>query len=389
MNLTVGMVELLLLVAAVIAIAAKRLRIPYSVGLVVAGIAISLWPRAAGIGLSHQLLFSVLLPPLVFEGALDIHWQELKKDLSVILVLATLGVFLSACVTGVGMHYVARWEWSSAVLFSVLIAATDPVSVIATFKEANKKGRLRLLIEAESLFNDGTAAAFFAIALAFVLDRAMRPLGMARLVVATIGGGVLCGAIVALLLLLLAGRTDDHLVEITLTTLAAYGSFLLAEHFGFSGVLATLIAGLIVGNFGKRGVLSEKGREAVASFWEYAAFVANSLVFLLMGLTGTRYNFLQLWPVALAGIALVLAGRAAATYLTLPLFSRSPARVSARYQHVLFWGGMRGALALALALSLPPEVPRRGEIVVVTFAVVAFSVFVQGLTILPMLRRLD
>ena len=161
------------------------------------------------------------------------------------------------------------------------------------------------------------------------------------------------------------------------------------EYFGFSGVLATLIAGLIIGNLGPRRIISERGRVAVESFWEYAAFVTSSLVFLLLGLTGTKYDFLRLWPTALAAIILVLAGRAAAIYLTLPLFSRSPARVSVPHQHVLFWGGMRGALALALALSLPGTVPRRDEIVAVTFAVVAFSVIVQGLTVVPLLRRVE
>src|SRR4029077_6747018 len=123
----------------VIAIAAKRLHVPYSVGLILAGFAISLWPRVAGVALSRQLLFTVLLPPLIFEAALYIHWRELKSDLWVVLTLATVGVLLSACVTGIGMHYAVKWEWSSAVLFSVLIAATDPVSVIAMFKETKKK----------------------------------------------------------------------------------------------------------------------------------------------------------------------------------------------------------------------------------------------------------
>jgi CPA1 family monovalent cation:H+ antiporter len=201
------------------------------------------------------------------------------------------------------------------------------------------------------------------------------------------GGGILCGAAVAAAVLLLAGRTDDHLVEITLTTVGAYGSFLLAEHFQFSGVLATLTAGLVLGNVGPLGALSPKGKDAIESFWEYAAFVANSIVFLLIGMNGTKVDFPQVWRIALAAVVLVMAGRAAAVYLTLLPFSQSPSRVNLRHQHVLFWGGLRGALALALALGLPANVPRREEIIIISFTVVAFSVFVQGLTVVPLLRR--
>ena len=388
MGLSVGKVEVLLLVAAIVAMAAKRLRVPYSVGLVVAGIVLSLWPRLAVVGLTRELIFTVLLPPLIFEAALYIPWQELRKDLPVILTLATAGVCISAALTMVGMHYLAAWTWPSALLFSVLIAATDPVSVIAAFKESGKRGRIRLLVEAESLFNDGTAAVAFAVSVALVSGASTTPLGVGKALVAAVGGGVLSGAAVAVPALLLAGRTEDHLVEISLTTVGAYGSFLLAEHFGCSGVLATLTAGLILGNFGRRGAISKKGKEAVESFWEYAAFVANSLVFLLLGISGSKENFLRAWPAALAAIVLVLAGRAAAIYVTLWPFAGTEARVSLRHQHVLFWGGLRGALALALALGLPASVPQRDEIVTVSFAVVAFSVFVQGLTVAPLLRRL-
>jgi monovalent cation:H+ antiporter, CPA1 family len=387
MVLSLATIELLLLVTAIVAIAARRLRIPYGVGLVLAGIALSLWPHFPEIQLSRELIFIVLLPPLIFEAALYIDWRELRSDFAVILALATAGVLLSASVTGLGLHYVAGWEWQSALLFSVLIAATDPVSVIATFKEAKKKGRLRFLIEAESLFNDGTAAVAFMVCVALVLGQDITPLEAGKVLIATTGGGIVCGAAVALAALLLAGRTNDHLVEITLTTAGAYGSFLLAEHFGFSGVLATLTAGLIIGNVGTRA-LSEKGKVAVESFWEYAAFVANSFVFLLLGITGSKENFFHVWRAALAAILLVLAGRAAAIYLTLLPFSRSSAPVSTRHQHVLFWGGLRGALALALALGLPASVPRREEIITISFAVVAFSVFVQGLTVVPLMRRL-
>jgi CPA1 family monovalent cation:H+ antiporter len=388
MELNIETIEFLLLVAAIVAMLARRFRLPYSMGLVVAGIALSLLPGMPRIQLSRELIFTVLLPPLIFEAALYIHWQELRKELLVILAMATVGVFLSACVTTLGLRYIVNWEWPSALLFGALIAATDPVSVIATFKETGSRGRLRFLIEAESLFNDGTAAAAFSIAIAFVSGRNITSVEIVRTSLLIIGGGIVCGAAVAAATLLLAGRTSDHLIETMLTTAGAYGSFLLAEHFQFSGVLATLTAGLVLGNVGPLGAVSEKGRDAINSFWEYAAFVANSFVFLLIGMNGTKENILLIWQTALAAVLLVMVGRAAAVYLTLLPFARSSSRVSIRQQHVLVWGGLRGALPLALVLGLPTTIPRREEMITVAFAVVAFSVFVQGLTVVPLLRRL-
>ncbi len=387
MGLSIGKIELLLLVAAVVAMLARRLHVPYSVGLVVAGIGLTLLPFSLEVGLTKDLIFTILLPPLIFEAAFCLHWPELRRDLSLVLVLATLGVAMSASVIAIGMHFVAAWPWASALLFGVMVAATDPVSVIATFKEAGVGGRLRLLVEAESLFNDGAAAVGFVIIAVFAVGNALSPSEMAGTLVLMVGGGIACGAVVAGVLLLIAGRTEDSLVELTFTTVAAYGSFLLAEHLHWSGVLATLTAGLMLGNLGSLGAISNKGREAVVAFWDYAAFVANSLIFLLIGIHETTQNYSAVWLPALAAIGLVIIGRAAAIYPICLLFSRSSLRVTTKHQHVLFWGGLRGALALALALGLPPEVAFRKDMITVTFAVVVFSLLVQGLTMTPLLRK--
>ena len=386
MQLSLENGALLLLVSAVVAMVSRRLRLPYSVGLVAAGIVVALLPTVPAVSLTKELLFTVLLPPLIFEGALCIEWKHLRKDLPVVLLLATLGVVFSAGVTAAGMHYLANWQWISALMFGVLIAATDPVSVIAAFKEARVQGRLLLLIESESLFNDGTAAVLFAICLELALGRSLTPVEMTMRLLITFGGSLICGAIIAGGMLLLTGHTDDHLVEITFTTVAAYGSFLLAEHLHLSGVLATLTAGMIMGNIGPLGILSDRGREAVQSFWEYAAFVANSLVFLLIGIREASQNFRTGWQSSIAAILVVIVARAVAVYPCCAVFAWSELRVSGKHQHVLFWGGLRGALALALALALPSGMPQRDAIVTASFAVVAFTVFVQGLTLTPLLR---
>lgn len=377
----------LLFVSAVVAMLTRRLHLPYTVGLVLAGMGLYFSHVSIKWHLSKDLIFSVFLPPLVFEAALFIHWREFRKELPVVTLLATVGVVLAAVVTAFGMHYALTWDWGSAVVFGVLIAATDPVSVIATFKESNAHGRLRMLIESESLLNDGTAAVAFVAVLGVLGGGHETVLSISGNLLVTIIGGVLIGGTVAYLFMLLAGRTPDYLVEITFTTLVAYGSFFVAEHYRCSGVLAALTAGLVVGNFRTSGSISAAGRHALGPFWEYVAFVANSLIFLLIGAQEAQQHFRGLWATVLAAIVLVTLGRAVAIYPLCALFAGSRLKVDLRHQHMLFWGGLRGALALALALSLPEELPRRDVIVVITFAVVAFSVFAQGLTITPLLRR--
>ncbi|HMK43459.1 MAG TPA: cation:proton antiporter [Dissulfurispiraceae bacterium] len=380
--------ELLLLISALVAMLVKRLHVPYCVGLVTAGIGLAFLPIKIDVELTRELIFNALLPPLVFEAALYIRWPELRKDFLVILVLATLGVLLSASLTAVGMHYLAGWQWASAAVFGILISATDPVSVIATFKELGTHGRLRLLVETESLFNDATAAVAFGVALLFATGGGITASAAAATLFATIIGGLLCGFFVGGGSLLLAGQTDDSLVEITFTTIAAFGSFFLAEHFHASGVIASLTAGILVGNLGPLGAFSDKGRPAVLAFWDYIAFVANSLIFILIGLREAHESFQHVIATAIIATGLVLLGRAFAVYPCCALFQLTSLSVDVKHQHILVWGGLRGALALALALGLPYEVPQRNDIITVSFAVVSFSIFVQGMTIESLVRKL-
>jgi len=233
LGLSIERVEILLLIAAVVCMLARRLRLPYTVGLVIAGIGVSLLPLPLDVALTKHLIFTAFLPPLIFEAAFQMPWPGLKRDLPVTLTLATLGVLLAAAVVSVGAHTLLGWPWTPALLLGVLISATDPVSVIATFKAAGAHGRLSLLVEAESLFNDGTAAVLFAVALAAVTagGATVTAGGILFSFLVTVAGGVLCGAVVGGATLLLAGRTEDHLVEITFTTIAAFGSFLLRSTF--------------------------------------------------------------------------------------------------------------------------------------------------------------
>jgi monovalent cation:H+ antiporter, CPA1 family len=378
----------LLLIAAVVGVVARRLHVPYSVGLVVAGIGLALLPWHPSISLSRELVYGGILPPLIFEAAFELRWEAFRRDLALVVLLATIGVVLSALTTGGVMTGLARWPLSASLLFGILISATDPVAVLATLKEIGARGRAALLIEAESLLNDGTVAVLFALAMGFL---AGEPLTYAAVGIAlweTVAIGLIAGVLVALAALAIIGRTDDHLIEVALTTVAAYGSFLLAERFAGSGVLATLTTGMILGNLGPQwGFFSEAGDRAVRSTWEFITFLANSVIFLLIGLAEGRENLGGLWLTAGAAVIAVLVGRAAAVYPVCAMFARGHRRVDRAEQHALVWGGLRGALALALVLSIPEGYPLRRSIVAVTFAVVAFSVIVQGLTCRPLLRR--
>ena len=341
----------LLVVAILVAIIARRLSLPYTVGLVVAGVGLALARVETGLTLTHDFIFDVILPPLLFEAALSIHWRELRRDMMPILTLSIFGVVISAFIVAVGMVYLLNWPEAPALVFGVLIAATDPVAVIAMFKDTGIRGRLRLLVESESLFNDGVAAVLFVLILTWAESQSNVFAGGLSLVgdlAFTSGGGILVGLVIAGIAVLIAGRTSDHLAETALTTAVAYGSFLVAEYFRFSGVLATVAAGLLMGNFAvldgsKWHILSEQERDFVVAFWEVAAFIANSFVFLLIGVTLAGVPFAGLGVATLlTAIGLVLAGRLLTVYPLCLLFRRSAWAIPLRQQHVLWWGGLRG-----------------------------------------------
>jgi CPA1 family monovalent cation:H+ antiporter len=382
-----------LAVAMIVALAARRVSLPYTVGLVIVGVVLALSKADFGLPLTRDFIFDLILPPLLFEAAITLSWPELRRDILPIFVLSTFGTIVSAGVVAWAMAWLLGWPMSSALVFGALIAATDPVAIIAMFKDNKVKGRLHLLVESESLFNDGAAAVLFVMALAWSqsAETAQTSIGMIGAMVLIVAGGIAIGALCGGAALIVAWRTSEHLIEAALTMVAAYGSFLVAEYFHVSGVLATVTAGLMMANFRLlRGnsVLSPRGQEFILGFWDFAAFLANSVVFLLIGVAVAAMPFRSYGAVLLTSVVVVLLGRGLAIYPLSLLFLRSRWTISLREQHVLWWGGLRGALALALALSMPPTLPLRDEMVVVTFGVVAFSIVVQGLTMPLLLRRL-
>jgi CPA1 family monovalent cation:H+ antiporter len=391
----------LLLIVSVVAIVVQRLRIPYTVALVVVGLLIT-FQNKIEFELTPELILALFVPPLLFEAAFHIEFRWLRENLLPILALAIPGVLLSTFLVGGLVAWGVGIPLSSALVFGALISATDPVAVVALFRSLGAPKRLTTIVEGESLFNDGTAIVLFGIVLAAAVPIASGAHGGDGSAGALSGvvqflfvalGGVAVGAGLGWIVSQLIARVDDYLIETTLTTVLAFGAYLVGERLHVSGVLAVVAAGIVCGNLGPHG-MSPTTRIVLFSFWEYLAFVANSLVFLLIGLDVNIRQIIQYLPQIAIAVAALLFSRALVIYgLTgiVNLYQRRSPQFSAvprAYQHVLFWGGLRGAISLALVLSLPAAFEDRGLLQVMTFGVVLFTLLIQGTTMNTLLCRL-
>ena len=385
----------LLLIVSLVAIAVRRLRVPYTVALVVVGLLIT-FQQPLEIDLTPELILALFVPPLVFEAAFHIDFHRLRDNLVPILVLAVPGVLLTTVIVGLIVAVGINLSLTTALVFGALISATDPVAVVALFRALGAPKQLTVLVEGESLFNDGTAIVVFNLMLtaagAAVVTGGSTQTGfdLGRAVVDFVvvsAGGLSVGALLGWMISRLIARLDDYLIETTLTTVLAFGAYLIAERLHFSGVLAVVAAGLINGNLGPRG-MSPTTRIVLFNFWEYLAFIANSFVFLLIGLDVNIPQIVaNIVPIGIAVLAVVVS-RALVVYALTWLINRRTQTVSRPYQHVLFWGGLRGAISLALVLSLPASLADRELLRVMAFGVVLFTLLGQGTTMQFLLTRL-
>ncbi|MCR4400155.1 MAG: Na+/H+ antiporter [Syntrophomonadaceae bacterium] len=378
----------LMMIASAVAMVGRYVRVPYALALVMVGLLIGPAHLLPQVHLEPHILFTVFLPPLLFESALNMRVELLRRNWQPIAVLALAGTLLSTAVVGGLSAWLLGLPLLTGLLFGAIISPTDPVSVIALLKELNVSKRLATAMEAESLFNDGIAVVLFGLLLEAGGGGSITLVdGIERFLTVVAGGALLGGGIGAL-----ASRVtrefDDHLLEIMLTTVVAFGAFLGAESLGVSGVIAVVVAGLVMGSYGMETGMSPTTRLAVTSFWEYAAFAVNSVVFLLVGLEVTFVGLSRAFPMLFVAVAVVLGGRLLSVYGLSPLVKALGGTMPAAWRHVFFWGALRGALPMALVLGLGKSFPYREQLVMLTFGVVLFSLLVQGLSMRRLLRAL-
>lgn len=386
---------LLFSIATAVAIVVRRLRVPYTVALVVVGLLLGTLHVIPAPHLTKELLFAIFLPGLIFEAAFNMNVREFRENMLAIGSLAVPGVVAAIALTGaivtsllVALRIDPSFDWRYGLVFGATIAATDPISVVALFRRLDVGHRLVTLIEGESLLNDGTSVVLFTLILAFAGGAATTVAGFAARFLLSVGGGALAGFLVATVTTHLTRRIDDPLIEIALTVIAAYGSFVLAEQFHVSGVISTVVAGMVCGSYGWTHGMTSATKLAVESFWDYVAFALNSIVFLLIGFE------LQL-PVlvgssAVIGVAYLgsLLARFGVVLLVALLVRPTRERFPKGWTTMLTWGGLRGALSMVLALALPTGFPHRDQLIAMTYGVVLLSLVLQGLTMTWAVRRL-
>ncbi len=388
----------LLIVAMVVAMVVRRLRLPYTVVLVLAGLALAGSRAFPSLKLTHEqyraICYYLLLPPLLFEAALKLKWEQFTRNAGAIFTLALPGTFVNIGVVALLCHGLLGLPLIQALLLGAIISPTDPISVLGIFRELGVARRLSVLVEGESLFNDAVGLVVFTVLLAAAEsgERVSIAAGIFSFAVVTVGG-IIVGAVLGLVASRLTRTIDDHLIEITLSTTLAYGAFLAAEHITigghhFSGVIAVVVAGLLIGNYGQATGMSAKTVVALHTFWEYTAFVVNSLIFLLIGM---ELGVLQLFPkpapligfVILVYIISVFA-RACVSYGAGHLISRVGERVPMSWRHLLVWAGLKGALSMIMVLQVPARLRLwhgADFLLPATFGVVFFSLVLQGLSV--------
>ncbi|BAY21312.1 sodium/hydrogen exchanger [Calothrix sp. NIES-2100] len=379
---------ILLLVATVVALLSRWLRVSYVAGLVLAGLAVTeLLPQR--IGLNDSLILNLFLPILVFEAAINTDVSRLRTTVKPIALLAGPGILISSGVTAAILKWGLGLNWTDALLAGVILAITDTVSVIAVFKEVHVPSRLSTIVEGESLFNDGVALVLFSLILKVHAAGSLSFLvGLQELFVVIIGG-TLVGLAVGYLSTGLFVRADEPLSSILLTVAVALGAFKLGQSFSVSGVVAVVVAGLIVGAVGLSGKVSASTRLTLLSFWESIAFGVNSFIFLLIGIEIDLITLWQTLPAVLLAIAAYQIARIVSVYPLLAILRWFDRPIPWRWQHVLFFGNIKGSLSMALALSIPTTITGREQLIAIVFGTVLLSVVGQGVSLPWLVKRLQ
>lgn len=364
-------------------------QVPYTLLLVIVGLGLAL-VNVRLLHLSPGLILMVFLPPLLFEAGWNMRWSDLKQEMLPSLLYAMGGVLISIAVVGWALHTGLQIPWETALLIGSCLSATDSAAVLALFRDLGAEKRLTTLLEGESLFNDGASVVAYGVLVELALDP--QPFDLSStllqfLLVSGIGLGI--GGVIGVCVAVLCQRYELSWVEQSLTLVTAYGTYLLVEELGGSGVIGVVTAALVIGNFSLQPEVCLPKRSTLVEFWEFAIFLVNSILFLLLGDQILLSKFFANLPSTLIAVVAVVAARA----LTMFGFSSltnwlAQTQISWQTQTVLWWTGLRGSVSIALALSLPIAVVGREEVIATSFGVVWFTLLVQGLTTQLLLNRL-
>ncbi|WP_346293065.1 sodium:proton antiporter [Sphaerothrix gracilis] len=377
----------LLLVATGVALVTRWLRIPYVVGLVLAGLAITKQALPEAIGLNPDVILNLFLPILIFEAAVNTDISRLRSTLKPIALLAGPGVILSAVITSALLQTWLDLPWITAAAVGVILTITDTVSVIVAFRGIPVPARLTTIVEGESLFNDGIALVLLSLITTIHLEGSFSLSGgIQQVAIAFIGGGIL-GVGLGYLCVGLFRQLDDALSSILLTVAVSLGTFQIGQALGVSSAIAVVIAGLVIGTLGFRRT-SASTRVTLLNFWEYAGFGVNTFIFLLVGIEVDPRILVQALPAALLAMGAYQMGRILTIYPLLFLLRFFDRPLPLRWQHVLIAGNVKGSLSMALAISLPLTLPNRPEVITLVFSTVLVSLVGQGVSLPWLVKRL-
>ncbi len=406
---------------------ARRVKLPHTVFLVIIGLILGLLAQIPAFHffseftLTPQLLFYLLLPTLIFESAYNINARRIVEDAPIVLVLSILGLVLSTLVIGGAMYFLLTFlgfnvPFILTLLFGALISATDPVAVLALFKEYGAPRRLSLIFEGESLFNDATAVALFIVLLEIarfgfhgyetVIEGLISFTSM-------LVGGVIFGVVIGAIFAKLVGICrENEVASITLTIVLAHVTFILSEiisglsffdehNLHLSPIIATTISALLMGNYG-RSKIHPRAEEFVKKLWAQLAFMSNSLIFILIGILFVnvpKLNALMI-GVVVATILIVAIARAISIYPLVGLFnlfSSDSKKIPTAWQHLLSWGSLRGALAVTMVLLIPDDLTFAGWnittspkefLLAITVGCIFATLFIKATTIQGFMKRL-
>jgi len=389
-NSIIGEFLLLLLFGVIAWVVANKYNKPYTIFLVIIGIVIGLLninflKQAADLFTKNEMfstiVLSLFLPALLGEASMKFKYKEIKKYRKEILRLAILGTFLTFVLVAVALIYICKLPVVISFTIASLMCATDPISVMSMFKKYNVKKSIAVSLEGESLFNDGIAVVFFKISTVFLLgyiSMGISGIGAAILLfIKVVLIGIVIGLILGYAASYMISLVDDYPLETMVSFLLFYGSYLITEHFHGSGVIAVVVGGIVFGNYGKKIGMSKVTEDYIASFWDIVSFVGNTILFLLIGLVVYRLDVFANWKVSLLTIIIVLIARTIAVKISLSKINT----FTIHEKFLINWGGLKGALSIALALTLPADFPYRENILLIVYINVVFSLLIQGLSI--------